>query len=89
MSRTGLPDFHSTIEDRIVEGDKVMTRFTVRGTQQGELMGIALTGRQVTLTGIAIHRISGGKIVENWLSMDMLGMLQQLGVVPPPGQLST
>ncbi len=89
MSRTALPDFHSTIEDMIAEGDKVMTRFTVRGTQQGEFMGIAPTGRQVTVTGIAIHRISGGKIVENWLSMDMLGMLQQLGVVPPLGQPGT
>ena len=63
-----------------------VTRFTARGTHQGDWMGIAPTGKQVTIPGIAIHRITGGRIVENWLSMDMLGALQQLGVVPPLGQ---
>ena len=86
MAHTAFPDFHSTLEDMFAEGDKVVQRFTARGTQQGEFMGIAPTGKQVTVTGIAIHRITDSKIVENWLSMDMLGMMQQLGVVPPPGQ---
>ena len=86
MSRSALPDFHSTLEDLIAEGDKVAERFTARGTHKGEWMGIAPTGKQVTVQGIAIHRITDGKIVENWANMDMLGVMVQLGVVPPPGQ---
>ena len=85
ISRTALPDFHTTIEDIIAEGDKVVQRFTARGTHKGEFMGIPPTGKQVTVAGIAIHRITDGKIVENWVNMDMLGMMVQLGVVPPPG----
>ncbi len=83
---SAFPDFHSTLEDMFAEGDKVVQRFTARGTHKGEWMGIAPTGKQVTISGIAIHRITDGKIVEDWTSMDMLGALQQLGVVPPPGQ---
>ncbi len=85
MSRTALPDFHTTIEDMIAEGDKVVQRFTAHGTHKGDFMGIPPTGKQVTVTGIAIDRIAGGKIVENWANMDMLGVMVQLGVVPPPG----
>ncbi len=85
INRTAFPDFHSTIEDIIAEGDKTVQRFTARGTHKGEFMGIPPTGKQVTITGIAIDRIAGGKIVENWVNMDMLGMMVQLGVVPPPG----
>ncbi len=85
MTHSAFPDFHSTLEDMFAEGDKVVLRFTARGTHKGEWMGIAPTGKQVTRPGIAIHRITGGKIVEDWVSMDMLGALQQLGVVPPPG----
>jgi steroid delta-isomerase-like uncharacterized protein len=86
MTHTAFPDFHSTLEDMFAEGDKVVQRFTARGTHQGEFMGIAPTGKQVTIPGIAIHRITDGKIVENWVNMDMLSMMQQLGVIPPPGQ---
>ena len=86
MAHSAFPDFHSTLEDMFAEGDKVVQRFTARGTHKGEWMGIAPTGKQMTVSGIAIHRITGGKIVEGWTSMDMLGALQQLGVVPPPGQ---
>ncbi len=86
MAHSAFPDFHSTLEDMFAEGDKVVQRFTARGTHKGEWMGIAPTGKQVTIPGIAIHRITGGKIVEDWAAMDMLGALQQLGVVPPPGQ---
>jgi len=81
-----FPDFHSTLEDTVAEGDKVATRFTARGTHKGEYMGIPPTGKRVTVTGIAIHRIKGGKMAENWANIDMLGMLQQLGVAPVPGQ---
>jgi steroid delta-isomerase-like uncharacterized protein len=85
-ARTAFPDLQTTIEDMIAEGDKVVTRWTVRGTHKGEIMGIAPTGKQVTMTGISIDRIEGGKIVEEWNEMDMLGMMQQLGAVPPPKQ---
>ena len=74
------------IEDVIAEGDKVAVRFTFRGTHQGELMGIPPTGKQVTISGMDINRIAGGKIAERWAVFDMLGMLQQLGVMPAPEQ---
>lgn len=86
MTRAGLPDAQSTTEDQIAEGNNVVTRWTYRGTHKGELWGIAPTGKQVTVTGINIDRIEGGKIVEEWVEMDMLGIMQQLGAVPPPGQ---
>ena len=86
MSRTAFPDVQLTIEDQIAEGDKVVTRWSSTGTHKGELMGIPLTGVQVTVTGIRISRITGGKILEDWTSWDTLGMLQQLGVIPPMGQ---
>ena len=79
---TALPDLHDTIEDMVTEGDKVVTRLTFTGTHKGELMGIAATGKQVTVGEIAIFRIVGGKIVEGWQEVDMLGMMQQLGVIP-------
>ena len=82
---TAFPDARFTVEDEIAEGDRVASRYTFRGTHQGELMGIAPTGKQVTVTGIIINRIVGGKSAEGWLNFDALGMLQQLGVVPPAG----
>jgi steroid delta-isomerase-like uncharacterized protein len=86
MIRTGLPDFHVTIEDLVTEGDKVASRWTARGTHQGEFFGIPPTGKQATWTGITIYRFAGGKIVEAWWIKDVMGLLQQLGVIPPPGQ---
>ena len=80
-----LADVHCTVEDIVAEGDKVAVRWTWSGTHKGELMGIAPTGKQVTLTGISILRIVGGKIVEEWGEMDNLGFMEQLGVFPPPG----
>jgi steroid delta-isomerase-like uncharacterized protein len=85
MVHSAFPDFHSTLEDMFAEGDKVVQRFTARGTHKGDWMGIAPTGKQFTMPGMAIHRITDGKIVENWVNMDMLGMMQQLGVIPSPG----
>ena len=83
--RTAFPDIHFTIEDIIAESDKVVTRFTRRSTHTGEFMGIAPTGKKVTLSGILITRWVGGKEVEAWESLDTLAMFQQLGVVPPMG----
>ena len=85
MFRTAFPDLHIHIEAEIAEGDLVTTRFTGHGTHQGELMGIPATGKEVTVSGINIARIAGGKIMERWEEFDMMGMMVQLGVVPPPG----
>lgn len=83
--REGVPDLTMTLEDEVADGDKVVTRWTARGTHDGELMGIDPTGRTATVTGITILRFDdGGQIVEGWTNWDMLGMLQQLGVAPQP-----
>ena len=86
MYLTAFPDLYFTVEDLIAEGDKAVARLTVRGTQQGVFMGIPPTGKHVTVTAIDINRFAGGKSVEHWLNMDTLGLLQQLGVIPAPGQ---
>ena len=86
MYLTAFPDLHFTVEDFIAEGDKVVARLTVRGTQQGIFMGIPPTGKHATVTAIDINRMAGGKSVEHWLEMDTLGLLQQLGVIPAPGK---
>ena len=65
----------------VAEGDKDAVRWTGRGTHKGDLMGIAPTGKQLTITGISILRIASGKIIEEWGEMDMLGALQQLGIM--------
>jgi steroid delta-isomerase-like uncharacterized protein len=78
----GFPDGRITIDGQFAEGDMVATRWTGRGTHQGELRGIPPTGKQVTVSGITISRVKNGKVVEEWSNWDTLGMLQQLGVVP-------
>lgn len=82
LFRTAFPDLRLTIEDTIAEGDEVMVRFTARGTHRGELLGIAPTGKQVVVSGIAIDRYADGKVVEGWGYFDRLGLLQQLGMIP-------
>lgn len=82
MYRTAFPDLRIVVDDMIAEGDKVVTRWTAHGTHDGDLMDIAATGNQVTVTGIAIDRIVDGKIVEHWDVFDQLGMMQQLGAMP-------
>ncbi len=84
--RDALPDLRFTAEDIIAEGDKVAARYTMRGTHQGELMGIPPTGNRIEVTGIDIVRFEGGKMVEHWANSDELGMMQQLGVIPTPEQ---
>jgi steroid delta-isomerase-like uncharacterized protein len=84
--RNAFPDIQMTVEDLIAEGDKVVTRWRARGTHQGELMGIPPSGNPVEVTGITIDRIEGGKVVETWANYDALGMMQQVGAVPEPGQ---
>jgi steroid delta-isomerase-like uncharacterized protein len=85
MYRSAYPDTHFTVEDQIAEGDRVVTRWTGQGTQQGELMGISPTDNQVTVTGIEFDRVSDGKMQETWVNYDALGMMQQLGVASQQG----
>jgi predicted ester cyclase len=76
-----FPDLQVTLDDELSSGEKVVTRFTFRGTHQGELMGIAPTGKRIEVTTIGIWRVAEGRIAEAWLVFDALGMMQQLGVV--------
>ena len=82
---TAFPDLKATIEDLVAEGDKVAVRQTWRGTHTSDFLRIPPTGRQVTFTSIEVYRVSGGKLAEEWVELDMLGLLQQLGVIPPSG----
>jgi steroid delta-isomerase-like uncharacterized protein len=82
MSRRTFPDARVTVEDQIAEGDKVVDRWTARGTHTGDLMGIPPTGRRIEVSEFTISRFAGGKIAEEWHQGDDLGMMQQLGVVP-------
>ncbi len=87
-SRTAFPDIWFAIEDLIAEGETVVMRLTWGGTNQGAWLGIPPTGKQVAGTGIYIFRMAGGKVVERWGNQDDLGMMQQLGLIPPMGQAS-
>jgi steroid delta-isomerase-like uncharacterized protein len=79
----GFPDINITVDDVIGEGDQVVSRYTIRGTHQGETEEFGPpTGKQMELKGITIHRFEDGKIVEEWESYDNLSVLQQLGLVP-------
>ncbi len=82
LYRAAFPDIQDTIVDIVAEGDKVVVRWTSRGTHQGEFMGIAPTGRHVTFTGMRLFRIAENKIAESWVNIDQLGLLEQLGAVP-------
>jgi steroid delta-isomerase-like uncharacterized protein len=84
--RSAFPDLSVTTEDIIAEGDKVVSRWTARGTHQGELLGTAPTGNEVTFTGIDVLRIAEGKVVERWAQGNDLEVMQQIGAIPPPEQ---
>jgi steroid delta-isomerase-like uncharacterized protein len=86
MYRAAYPDLKVTVDDLIAEGDKVVGRWTARGTNTGKLGDMPPTGKQATIMGISILLITGGKVAEQWTNWDTLGMLQQLGVIPAPGQ---
>jgi len=86
MIGAAFPDARMTIEDVIAEGDRVAWRFTIHATHTGPFRGIPATGKAVTITGMNIARMAEGQIVENWGEQDNLGLLQQLGVIPAPGQ---
>jgi steroid delta-isomerase-like uncharacterized protein len=85
--RHAFPDLQVTVEDQIAEGDRVVTRWTARGTHTGSFQDIPPTGKQGDITGITIDRIANGKVVECWTNADDLGMLQLLGALPAPEQV--
>lgn len=82
--RQAFPDGRMTIEDMVAEADRVATRKTFRGTHQGELMGVPPTGKAVAIGLMDIARLVDGKVVESWHVGDDLGLLQQIGALPPP-----
>ena len=83
--RSTFPDLHFTIEDLIAENDKVVICWTMTGTHNNEFMGIAPTGKQFTVRGTSVARLTGGKMAEAQLYWDRLGMVEQLGATLTPG----
>jgi steroid delta-isomerase-like uncharacterized protein len=86
-TRSAFPDVHFTLEDVIAEGEELVVRWTMRGTNTGDIvtpMHIPATGKQITVTGIGIGRTVEGKTVELWNEQDYLGLFQQLGLIPVP-----
>ena len=83
MMRAAFPDRQVTSSEMIAEDDKVVHRLRGEFTHQGAFMGMPPTGKQIVWSCIDIWRIAGGQIVEHWVEADMLGMMQQLGVLPP------
>ena len=81
---SAFPESHFDLADEIAVGDKVVTRWTYHAVHSGAFQGIPPTGKHISMTGITILRLTGGKIVENTVELDQLGLLQQLGIVPPP-----
>jgi predicted ester cyclase len=79
---TAFPDTYFTIDDMIVKGDKVVTRYTMNGTFKKEYKGIAPTGKEISIKGVSIDRISKGRAVETWDYPDMLSVMIQLGIIP-------
>jgi len=82
----GYPDLRLTIQDIIGEKDKVVACWTISGTHKGDYLGIPATNKKVSVDGMTIHHIAGGKIMDSYSNWDALGMMQQLGVVPALGQ---
>lgn len=80
--RNAFPDMRLTIEEQIAEADTVVTRWRAEGTHRGELMGMAPTGKRVSVQGVVISRIQDGQLVDDFETYDVLGMLRQLGVAP-------
>lgn len=77
-----FPDMEVRLEDVFAEGDKLVTRWSARGTHQGDMMGIPPTGKQISISGIAIDRFENDQSVEHWEVFDQVGLMQQLGVIP-------
>ena len=80
-----LPDIRITLDDLVAEGDKVVWRWTAKGTHKGPLMGIPASGKRVAMSGITIDRLVEGRITESWTQYDAMGLLQQVGAMPTQG----
>ncbi len=85
MMRSGFPDIQWTLEEMISEDDKVAARFTMRGTHHGSFFGVPPTGKTIAVQAMNFYRLSGGQFVEERGQPDLLGLLMQIGAVPPPG----
>jgi steroid delta-isomerase-like uncharacterized protein len=85
MMRSGFPDIQWTLEEMIAEDDKVAARFTMRGTHQGSFFGVPPTGKAIAVQAMNFYRLSGGRFIEERGQPDLLGLLMQIGAVPPPG----
>ena len=83
--RAGFPDMHMMVEDAFGSGEKAAVRWHMQGTHTENLFGIPPTGKAVSVKGISVVRVVGGKIVEDWVSEDTMGLMQQLGIIPPMG----
>jgi steroid delta-isomerase-like uncharacterized protein len=84
LYHSAFPDAQITVEDQIAEGDRVVTRWTGRGTHQGEFMDVPPSGNRIEIAGMTVNRVSRGKIVEIWTIFDALGMMRQIGALPSP-----
>jgi steroid delta-isomerase-like uncharacterized protein len=84
LFRSAFPDLHCTVDDEISAGDKVAAHWTMRGTHKGPFLGNPPTHRPIVVQGISFARTENGQIAEEWTLLDQMGMLQQLGIVPPP-----
>ncbi len=80
-----FPDLQIDIEDEVAAGDKVLVRYQVTGTHQGDFMGLAGTGRQLTWPAMMLANVKNGQVAEIWLQWDRLAVMQQLGVIPRSG----
>ena len=82
--RSAFPDLHAEVEEQIAEGDKVVSRVTMRGTQRGEFNGMPATGKSFNISGVSIWEVRGNLLIQEWVHWDAMGMMQQLGVIPAP-----
>ncbi len=82
--RTGFPDFHVQVDERVADGDRIIQAFTLTGTHRGEFLGIPATGRAIKVHGFVFSRFVDGKLVEEWEVIDQLSFLEQLGAVELP-----
>jgi steroid delta-isomerase-like uncharacterized protein len=87
--RSAFPDLQATVEEQIAEGDKVVTRVTMRGTQRGEFQGMPATGKAFSIPGVSIWEVRGNLLIQEWVSWDAMGMMQQLGAMPVPQGAAT
>ncbi|MFC6798590.1 MULTISPECIES: ester cyclase [unclassified Haladaptatus] len=82
----GFPDFMADLDHVVAEGDKICGHFTYKGTHDGEFLGMEPTNKAAKISGMTMYRFEDGKIAESWVHTDFLGLMQQLGLAPMPGE---